>query len=75
MLIFSLLLSLHTLDSPSEGGLFNEWPILPCAPLVDSHLVNSYMEESAVDGTISSKNNQQVLNMTKWNALPLIGTR
>jgi hypothetical protein len=28
------------------------------------------MEESAVDGTISSENNQQVLNMTKWNALP-----
>jgi hypothetical protein len=35
-----------------------------------THLVNSYMEESAVDGTISSENNERVSNMTKWNALP-----
>jgi hypothetical protein len=28
------------------------------------------MEELAVDGTISSENNERVSNMTKWNALP-----
>jgi hypothetical protein len=67
-MVFFSLLSLHTLDSPSEGGLFNG-QIYHVHPWW-THLVNSYMEESAVDGTISSKNNQQVLNMTKWNALP-----
>jgi hypothetical protein len=69
-MVFFSLLSLHSLDSPSEGGLFNGQFYHVHARLVESPSVHSYMEESAVDGTISSKNNRQVLNMTKWNALP-----